>query len=146
MAHFVVRFLGPENMEDILPFAQHLNPTKPRADLRAIQEEMFSYTNYHCFGIWEGDQLRGMSSAWTSTKFYSGKQLEVDNYVIDESQRSQGLGKLLMDHISNWAKENHYQTIELNAYVHNHRGHKFYINQGFDILGYHFLKKLTTNE
>lgn len=142
MPHYHFSFLGPEHLELILPYAQHLNPEKEEAELRSIQKDMFSYATYHCFGIWEEDELLGISSAWTSTKFYSGKQLEVDNYVIDESQRSKGLGQKLMDHISQWARDNHYQTIELNAYVHNHRGHRFYINQGFDILGYHFLKKL----
>ena len=33
-------------------------------------------------------------------------------------------------------------TVELNTYVTNDRSHKFYFNQGYSILGYHFQKEL----
>lgn len=142
MSAYHFSFLGPEHMDLILPFAQQLNPNIPKDKLILLQNEMFSYTNYRCFALWEGEQLRGISSAWTSTRFYSGKQLEVDNYVVDSNQRSKGLGRLLLEHISAWAQENNYRTIELNSYVDNPRSHKFYMNQGFKILGFHFLKKI----
>lgn len=40
------------------------------------------------------------------------------------------------------ARERGCETSELNTYVNNHRSHKFYLNEGYVIKGYHFLKKL----
>ena len=87
-------------------------------------------------------QPTGISSAWTTVRLYSGKQLEVDNVVIDSSQQSKGLGKLFFEFIENWAKKNEYKTIELNTYVQNSKSHKFYYNLGYSILGFHFWKHI----
>ncbi len=45
-----------------------------------------------------------------------------------------------MRKIELWAKNNDCKTIELNTYVQNEKSHKFYFNQGFHILGFHFQK------
>ena len=44
--------------------------------------------------------------------------------------------------IENYVKGKGYEAIELNTYVQNYPSHKFYYNLGFEILGYHFLKKI----
>ncbi|MHA7843570.1 MAG: GNAT family N-acetyltransferase [Winogradskyella sp.] len=56
--------------------------------------------------------------------------------------RKKGLGKLFMGWIHRYCKEKGCNSVELNTYVENHPSHKFYYNEGFQILGYHFLKKL----
>jgi len=97
---------------------------------------------YNCFGIFLNDKLVGISSAWSTVRLYSGKQLEVDNVVIDSSQQSKGLGKLFFEFIEDWAKKNEYKTIELNTYVQNSKSHKFYYNLGYSVLGFHFWKNI----
>jgi hypothetical protein len=47
-----------------------------------------------------------------------------------------------MGWIHRYCKEKGCNSVELNTYVENHPSHKFYYNEGFQILGYHFLKKL----
>ena len=56
--------------------------------------------------------------------------------------RGSGLGKQFMSWINNYVKGLGSNSIELNTYVQNYPSHKFYYNEGFEILGYHFLKKL----
>ena len=73
---------------------------------------------------------------------YCGKQLEVDNVFILPEYQSSGYGAVFFDHIEDWAKENHCNTVELNTYVENTRSHKFYFKEGYTILGYHFWKDL----
>lgn len=129
-------------INDISKLIKQLNPTKEIKEINDLVQEMFSYKNYHCFGLFKNDILIGISGAWITTRVYSGKQLEIDHFVIDENKRSTGLGKLFLDEIENWAKSQNCLHIELNAYVQTEKAHKFYFRNEFKILGFHFQKKV----
>ncbi len=137
-----IQKLSLDNLSIILPLVQKINPTKTLEDLQKKQTEMFNFDHYHCFGVFQEGHLIGLSSAWITVRFYSGKQLEVDNLMVDPELQSKGFGKFLMEFLEKWAKENGCLTVELNTYVFNERSHKFYFNQGYKIIGYHFQKNL----
>jgi hypothetical protein len=101
---------------------------------------MFKLETYHCFGLWQKGKLVAMSNGWITVRFYSGKQLEVDNVIVDADLRSKGVGKYFFACINRWAIDNGCQTIELNTFVQNSKSHKFYFNEGYAILGFHFQK------
>ncbi|MCM5662178.1 GNAT family N-acetyltransferase [Galbibacter mesophilus] len=138
----IFKKLTQENIQEISLLGQQLNPKLTLEEVKAYQKEMFTFPNYHCFGLFMEDSLVGISSGWITVRLYSGKQLEVDNVIIDSNIQSKGLGKIFFEHINAWAKENQCKTIELNTYVQNARSHKFYFNNGFSILGFHFWKRL----
>lgn len=52
------------------------------------------------------------------------------------------LWKIFEEEICKWCRSRAYKSIELNTYVRNPRSHKFYFNQGYEIIGYHFEKAL----
>ena len=136
------KILSKNDIEDIARLGQQLNPNLTLEQIKNYLLQMFELETYNCFGIFFNDKLVGISSAWSTVRLYSGKQLEVDNVVIDSSQQSKGLGKLFFEFIEDWAKKNEYKTIELNTYVQNSKSHKFYYNLGFSILGFHFWKHI----
>ena len=140
--NYELRELGRDDIERITDLTVLLNPDKPRELLESRQKEMFKLDAYKCFGFFDGEKLVGLSSLWTTVKLYSGKQLELDNVIIDSRLQSKGYGKIFFDLVETWAKDNDYETIELNTYVQNHRSHKFYFNLGFSIKGYHFQKEI----
>lgn len=130
------------NIKEIASFGKLLNPTKSIEEIESSLTEMFSFENYHCFGLYQDEKLVGISGGWITVRIYSGKQLEIDHFVIDETIRSVGLGKLFVSHIENWAIKNSCKTVELNAYVQSDRAHKFYFQNGYKVLGFHFQKKI----
>jgi len=136
--------LNIENILAMMPLAQLLNPNLGEETLHQRQRDMFKHTHYHCFGLYHNAELIALSSAWSTTRLYSGKQLELDNVVVLPKLRSKGIGNLFMQMIENWALERGYQTIELNSYVENTASHKFYNRRSYKILGHHFQKRLTT--
>ncbi len=137
-----VRLLIHENLGQIVSLTRQLNPDMEITDLESRQSKMFEFDNYECFGLFENHTLIGVSSGWITVRLYSGKQLEIDNVIIDDTIQSKGYGQLFMTEIEVWAKRNNCKTVELNTYVQNGRSHKFYFNQGFHILGFHFQKRI----
>jgi GNAT superfamily N-acetyltransferase len=139
---FKFQELTASDSDAIVPLANKLHPATDPEIIRAYLAEMFKFPTYHCFGLWQNRKLVAVSNGWITVRFYSGKQLEVDNVIVDPDLRSQGLGKYFFAHIQDWALQNDCKTIELNTYVQNSKSHKFYFNEGYKILGFHFQKEL----
>lgn len=136
----MIKILSIKELSLILDLAKQLNPTISEDILKQRQEEMFKIKNYYCFGFYNEGSLVGISSGWLTVRLYSGKQLEIDNVIMDSSIQSKGLGSQFLNEIETWALTNNCETIELNTYVQNSRSHKFYFNKGYKILGFHFQK------
>jgi GNAT superfamily N-acetyltransferase len=136
------KHLTIEHSAEIAWLGRQLNPDLSIEQLTEYITKMFEFKNYHCFGLYLNGQLLGITSGWETVRFYSGKQLEVDNVIIDAGYQSGGLGAQFFEFIETWAKENNYKTIELNTYVQNSRSHKFYFKLGYSILGFHFQKHI----
>ncbi|MCF8715191.1 GNAT family N-acetyltransferase [Joostella atrarenae] len=137
-----IALLNEDAIEKIVTLTQQLNPTKSKESLLEMHRSMFTFNGYKCFGLFYEEELVGICSGWITVKLYSGKQLELDNVIINSDHQSKGFGKILISKIGEWAAENDFETMELNTYVGNGRSHKFYFNQGFEIIGYHFQKKI----
>jgi GNAT superfamily N-acetyltransferase len=104
-------------------------------------EEMFDQ-NYECFGVYYGEEMIGIFGLWFMTRHYAGKSCEPDHVYLKPAYQNKGYGKEIFSFIFDYAKERGCETSELNSYVHNFKSHKFYMNHGYVIKGYHFLKKL----
>jgi|GEM_PF-43899 len=138
-----VQLLSAERIADMLPLVQQLNRHMAATVLQARLEATFKYEHYRCFGLFENDRLIGVSSGWLTTRLYCGRQLELDNVVMDERIQSKGYGRFLLNEIEKWAIAEGCETIELNTYMANARSHKFYFNLGYHILGFHFQKNVS---
>lgn len=128
----------------IVDLLQQLNEKMTKVHIENRLNAMAKLPNYKCFALFQNNELIGVCSGWTTVRIYCGKQLELDNVIIDSKIQSKGYGKYFMDAIKEWSGNNGYQTIGLNTYVENARSHKFYFNQGLKILGFHFEHQLNT--
>ena len=139
---FQFKILSASHIKEMIPLMQKLTEHK---FLDTILEQRFNEMfaqNYECAGIFDKDKLIGISGMWFCTRHYSGRSVEVDHVYIEDGYKGQGLGSQFFEWIYYYVKQKGYESIELNTYVQNHASHKFYYNQGFKILGYHFVKKL----
>jgi ribosomal protein S18 acetylase RimI-like enzyme len=72
----------------------------------------------------------------------AGNLGNVDELVVDVKYRQRGIGKMLMDAITQVAMENSCNRIELDSSFHRHEAHKFYERIGFKCRAYLFTKEL----
>ncbi len=136
------KILSVNDIREISILGQQLNSQLTVYQVQDFLKEMFTYSSYKCFGLFYNENLIGISSGWITVRLYSGKQLEIDNVIIDKTLQSKGLGTIFMNYIEMWAKNNNCKTLELNTYIQNAKSHKFYFNTGFSILGFHFWKQI----
>lgn len=131
-----------KDLHTVIPFISELGEYKTETDvLEKRLGEMFDQ-NYECFGAFSSGELIGVFGLWFMTRHYAGRSCEPDHIFIKPSLQNRGIGKEIFDFIFSYAMDKGCETVELNSYVHNFRSHKFYMNHGFVIKGYHFLKKL----
>ncbi|WP_204346726.1 GNAT family N-acetyltransferase [Psychroserpens algicola] len=139
---FQFKLIEASEIHKIIPLVQKLTNHKfSDAILKERFTEMVSQ-NYECAVIMHEAEIIGVSGLWFCTRHYAGKTVEIDHVYIDDDYRNKGLGKQFLNWIYNYVKTKGCNTLELNTYVQNYPSHKFYYNEGFEILGYHFLKKL----
>jgi len=137
-----IQLLSSKNVDEIVQLTKHLNPTIEMDTLKKRQTEMFQMGNFVCFGLYYNEDLIGISGGWITVRLYSGKQLEIDNFIIDPKIHSKGYGQQFLKAMEKWALDQNCETVELNTYVQNSGSHKFYFRNNFSILGYHFQKSI----
>lgn len=139
---FVFKIIEKDEIYTVLHLVEKLNDYKvPLNVLKQRFSEMINQ-NYECAGVYDDEKLIGVCGLWFCTRHYSGKSVEPDHVYIDDNYRGKGLGKEFFKWIYKYVEEKGCESIELNTYVSNFESHKFYFNEGYKILGYHFFKKL----
>ncbi|MDO7171885.1 GNAT family N-acetyltransferase [Mariniflexile sp. AS56] len=139
---FKFKIIEKDALLTVVPLVEKLNDYKVPADVLEARFKEMATQNYECAVIYDDKTLIGVCGLWFCTRHYSGKSVEVDHVYIDDAYRGKGLGKEFFRWIYNYVKLKDCESVELNTYVSNFASHKFYYNEDFKILGYHFLKKL----
>ncbi|WP_343618349.1 GNAT family N-acetyltransferase [Flavobacterium sp.] len=102
--------------------------------------------NYTQIAVFENEKCIGITGCWSATKLWTGKYLEIDNFVVNPEHRSKGIGKILTDFIEKKAVDLGCSSIVLDAFTGNFGAHRFYYNQGYAPKGFHFVKVLDENK
>ena len=86
-----------------------------------------------CLVAEKNNELIGFASATThlSDAWRLVKRVEIDNVFVLESHRGSGVGKMLIDAIKKWAKEQQAKRVVLNAFTKNTKALAFYEREGF---------------
>lgn len=131
-------------IEDMLDQIETIRFLYPNITLEKYQEflsEMLPH-NYTQIGVFENQTCLGITGCWSATKLWTGKYLEIDNFVVNPEYRSKGIGKMLTDFIEQKAVDLGCSSIVLDAFTGNFGAHRFYYNQGYSPKGFHFVKVL----
>ncbi len=138
---YSVQIIPEEKLGDIIPLLRLLNPGTDDAILSQRLNDMKAY-NYHCIGVCDEQQLVGICGFWILCKHYIGKHIEPDNVVILPEYRNKQLGELMMQWIEEYAVKEGCVALELNCYIGNQKGLKFWFRRGYTMLGFHLRKNL----
>jgi GNAT superfamily N-acetyltransferase len=138
---YIKELLTLDEMLDQIATMQQLYPRLQLDKYRDYLQFMIP-NNYTQIAVFEEDACIGITGCWFNIKLWSGKYLEIDNFIVHADHRKKGVGKLLTDFVEQKAIDLGCTNIVLDAYTHNFEAHRFYYNQGFGPKGFHFVKIL----
>lgn len=79
-----------------------------------------------------GGELAGWIAVFIYRCVETDMRAEVSGLVVDERQRSQGIGQWLLDRAEKWAREKGCRAIGLRSNVIRGRAHAFYEREGYE--------------
>lgn len=93
---------------------------------------------YYLAALTDDGVVRAVAGYRYIENLYSGRVLYVDDLVTDDTVRSRGYGKALLDWLIAEARSRGCQTLELDSGVQRFAAHRFYLTQRMDIVAHHF--------
>jgi GNAT superfamily N-acetyltransferase len=135
----VVRKLTTD--EDILAargVMRQLRPQIPEADYLSTVRRMMQTDGYLQAAAFDGDAVVAVAGYRFMEMLFAGKSLYVDDLNTDDTRRSRGYGKALMDWLKHEAKERGCVQLQLDSGVQREQTHRFYFREGLTINCYHF--------
>ena len=121
-----------------------LYPTMSKEKYETFLVDMIP-KNYKQLIVIENNVCVGMTGFWVGTKLWTGKYLEIDNFVTHPSHRKKGIAKLMTNYLAEKAENLGCTCIVLDAFTGNFEAHRFYYNQGYVPKGFHFIKTIDVN-
>ena len=137
----VIELTTIDEMMEQFPLIQQLYPDYTIEKYEDLLAAMLP-NNYKQIIVVENGITIGLAGFWIGTKLWSGKYLEMDNVVVHEDFRSNGIGSIMTNYLNQKAIDEDCKMIVLDAFSTNFGAHKFYMNHGFVPKGFHFIKFL----
>jgi GNAT superfamily N-acetyltransferase len=135
----VVRRLTTD--DDILAARRVMRQLRPQISEASYLEtvrRMMQTDGYLQAAVFEDDTVVAVAGYRFMEMLFSGKSLYVDDLNTDETRRSRGHGRMLMDWLKREAKERGCAQLQLDSGVQREQTHRFYFREGLSINCYHF--------
>lgn len=142
----IVECLTKDEMMTNLEIVKFLHPNLKMKDYDLLLDKMIPHNYAQIVVLEDNKEKIGITGFWIGHKIWSGKYLELDNFVVHPQFRSQGVGEMMTEHLIQKARKLDCNMLGLDVYTSNFKGVKFYMNQGFDPAGFHMIKRLKRNQ
>ena len=90
----------------------------------------------------EHEAVRGVALWRVVENTYEGRRLYVDDLVTDQAHRSRGIGRILLQHMEQKARELKCDVLALDSGTQRTDAHRFYFREGLVIPAFSFRKTL----
>jgi GNAT superfamily N-acetyltransferase len=134
-----LRELAPKEIPGIFDLIHLNNPKITKAVFAKRLKDMLPY-GYHAVAAFEGARMVAISGFWLRSRFWCGRQLDIDNFFVHPDYRSAGIGKRLVQWLEKRAIAEQCELIVLDTYADYFLAQRFYHREGFSATGTHFTK------
>jgi GNAT superfamily N-acetyltransferase len=140
----VIRLVQQSDTADVLQLLRQLWPEKhvDEAGVGASIERYVTDPQYWIYGYEVEGVLRGLvtvSFRWTL--FHGGQVAIVEDVVVDEGFRGQGIGTALVDFVEGrLVEDGRARVVEVNSDLQRVAAHDFWEKHGYSRLAYQFRK------
>ena len=93
---------------------------------------------YQLAYVKSGNEVLCVAGFVIALKLAWEKHVYVDDLITSANSRSTGAGKLMIDWLKQFCKQQHCTQLHLDSGVQRFAAHKFYLREGFAISSHHF--------
>lgn len=140
-----IREFKMSDLEDAVGLMEDLGYPTTLHEMQSRMDKILELPMCTTFVAEETDRVVGMIGLRELYIYEESKPcIQISLLVTSKEVRAKGIGKLLINKAEQWAVTKGASTIFLTSGIKPEReeAHSFYKNQGFDINGYRFTKKL----
>lgn len=134
----VIKIASDEQVLATLDVMRQLRPNVPAKEYLATVRRMMETDGYQLAAVYDGETVRAVAGYRFMEMLYCGKIMYVDDLNTDETKRSKGYGKELMDWLKDEAKAHGCGQLHLDSGVQRENTHRFYFRERLTINCYHF--------
>lgn len=116
-----------------------LRPHLTRGEYLAAVRRMMSADGYRLAVVAEAGAVLAVAGYRTVETLYGGRTLVIDDLVTAEGSRSEGHGGRLLRALREHAGREGCTQVHLDSGVQRTRAHRFYVREGFSVVGLHFV-------
>ena len=133
MNQFKIRNFELDDLDKVYELMNILYEGKLKYDrFKEIYKLKIEDKNSYYIVALEDDIVVGVLTSELQEKLHRERlQLFIEDLIVEESKRNNGIGKTLIENAVNYAKNNNCEVVELTSYKDNIKAHKFYENNGF---------------
>lgn len=138
MSEFDIRPLTTAaELRTIWPVAQQLRPHLDED--RFVEQALRQMAGtFRATGLYDGGAARAYAGWRVHENLVYGLHLYVDDLVTDQTVRSRGYGKALLDWLKDEARRQGCAKLQLDSGTHRKDAHAFYLREGLRIEAFHF--------
>jgi len=134
------KLLEPEWLAKAESVHRQLRPHLP-VDYVGTMKRIFAGGGRMAVAV-EQQQVHGVAVWRCYENTVNGLFLYVDDLITDESLRSRGVGKQLLEHCREIARHLGCNVFSLDSGTHRTQAHKFYFREQMHISAFHFIEEL----
>jgi GNAT superfamily N-acetyltransferase len=109
------------------PYWMELNQPSAEKMERIILNALAMPESIRIFVAELDGEIVGFANTWTVFSVWSGgKALTIDDLYVALPHRMSGIGKFIMEQLTQYAKTHDYKRLQLHAELDNHKAHKLY--------------------
>jgi GNAT superfamily N-acetyltransferase len=132
---------GDPRLPDVLPVLQELRPHLTAESFAAVYAEGYPQ-GLRYTAAYAGDRCVGVAGWRIHACTVAIRKLYVDDLVTAATDRSAGVGRLLLAELEERARSAGCTLLDLDSGVHRFDAHRFYLRERMAITAHHFGKQL----
>ncbi len=124
-------------LREVWPVAQQLRPHLDEETF-ATQALRQHEDGFRATALYDDGTPRAYAGWRVHENLVYGKHMYVDDLVTDQTVRSRGYGKILLDWLKDEARRQGCVKLQLDSGTHRKDAHAFYLREGLRIEAFHF--------
>ncbi len=134
----IVEFTTDEEILSTRDVMRQLRPHIALDEYISTIKRMMQSDGYHLAALYADGIVRAVAGYRFMEMLYCGKIMYVDDLNTDETARSQGHGKELLDWLKAEARQRGCGQLHLDSGVQREAAHRFYFRERLTVNAYHF--------